>query len=845
MDADAAPTQHAIDRSSWFLQEGELLGALRRESGRVDVEIPGYEHLRELKRGGQGIVFSAIQTGTKRRVAIKILLDAAGFSESGRRRFEREVDLAAGLRHPGIVRVYDSGVAAGRAFLVMEFVDGVPLDEHVQRLDGDVRRILELMAKVCDAVQHAHTRGVIHRDLKPSNIRVEDSGEPRVLDFGLAKISDATRTDRGGAGAEASARDATLTTSGQFLGSLPWASPEQARGLPDQVDTRSDVYSLGAVTYQMVTGHLPLDVTGPLHTALSNIVSLPATPARARRQGLDEQVEIILAKALAKDPVDRYQSAGELAEDIRHYLAGEPIRAQRESAWRSLRRNARRYRTIAWLAGVSGLGLAGLGAWALHSASVAQEQRDAAQAALTRSDATVKFLTDLLGSASPDRSGGGRSTRVVELLDKAAAEVPVTYKDDPLTQVALLDLLGRTYSKLEMFDEADRQFLAVIHLADTRGDVLTDPMVRLGAMGNRASMFGQQGRNDESMEMFRTLVAEYDRLGIRRHSNLAASLSDMGVMSRRANRLDDADRYYARAAEATPTDQRDSLGYVILTANRAMLLEAMGRVEEAIVMCRQALALCEKVMGPDSLQTNTTRSNLAFLLITAGRPGEGLPLMEQALATAERSAGESHRTTLILMNNLGKSYQDQGEHERALALYDRAIHIYRTQREPGDPGIFPPTVNRIATLNELGRGEEALSDAMWLLEATAGKGGEAAFDHCNANNAVASTLERLGRVTDAEPYFRRSVQLSGPEGGVLPPGHWRHEQYRAGLAGNLILQGRLDEADAILPGAYDKLLSALSPRHPVVKKAASIMAKLRRAQGREADALPFDQAAAK
>lgn len=820
----------AVEASSWFQAEGAILAELRRAAAAdAPPTIPGYEDLLEIKRGGQGVVYRATQRGTKRPAAIKVLLDSGAFSTTGRRRFEREVDLAAGLRHPGIVRVYDSGVTPeGRAYLVMEFVEGSALDERVRTLGGGVRATVALMVKVCDAVQHAHTRGVIHRDLKPSNIRVDEGGEPRVLDFGLAKITDATR-----AGSEAGA---TVTTTGQFLGSLPWASPEQARGDLSQIDTRSDVYALGAVLYQLLTGAMPVDVTGPLHTALSNIVNVPAAPARQRRGDLPEQIDVILAKALRKEPGERYQSAGDLADDLRRHLAGEPIAAQRESAWRGLRRTARRYQAIAGVAGAAMIAVGALGGVAARSAIVAARERDAANQARARSDATVQFLTDLLAGASPDTTGGGKAAKVVDLLDTAAKNLPEAYKNNPVTLARLHDLLGQVYSKLEVYGPAEAQFNAGLAVIDAKPEAFDDPFIRLGLMGDRASLAGMRGDLDASIDLHTKVVAEYDRLGITRNSNLRATLSDLGVAARRQNRLEDAERYYTRALAAETPEGREQLGYAILMANRATLLDVMGKPDQALPQMQEALARTEKLLGPDSLQTANIRGQVAYMYITLGKPGEGTAEMERALAAAEKAAGESNSTTLVVMNNLGKMYQDQGRYEDGLALFRRAISIYETQRPAKDAGVHPPMVNAIACLNELGRSTEALAMADDLLARTRAMGPGPTFDYCNAHHAKAGTLERLGRASEAEALLRVAVEMSGPTGGIFPPGHWRHDLYRAALGGNLLTQGRIDEAAAILTDAYAKLTTGLAPTHPAVKRAAVLLAKLKRAQGDEAGA---------
>lgn len=333
--------------SDWFDNPEALLEVLRGSSRRArPPRIPGYTDLDELGHGGQGIVYSAIQRSTGQRVAVKVLAAPHFTSQTGRRRFEREIEVVTTLRHPNIVRVYDSGTTSdGRPYSVMEYIEGLPLDEWIA--DSEVRKsqgftvrnpksavgkALLLFVKVCDAIHYAHQRGVVHRDLKPSNIRIDSSGEPHILDFGLAK-------DTSG-----SADSMAVSVTGQFMGSLPWASPEQANGFPDGIDVRTDVYSLGVVLFQMLTGRFPYEVTGAVHDVLNNI--LKSEPARPRKinQAIDDELETIVLKCLVKEPERRYQGAGELAADIRHYLAGEPIEAKRDSASYVLRKNLRRYR---------------------------------------------------------------------------------------------------------------------------------------------------------------------------------------------------------------------------------------------------------------------------------------------------------------------------------------------------------------------------------------------------------------------------------------------------------------------------------------------------------------------
>jgi WD40 repeat protein/predicted Ser/Thr protein kinase len=299
--------------------------------------IAGYKLLRELHRGGQGVVYQAVQEATKRKVALKVLLEGPFASPQSQRRFEREVELLGSLRHPYIVPVYDSGVCQGRFYYAMEYIRGERLTDHVQARRLSVSQTLRVFQHVCQAVDHAHQKGVIHRDLKPGNILVDEAGAPHVLDFGLAKA----------AGPEAAEASLLVSQTGQVMGTPAYMSPEQAAGRPDQVDLRSDVYALGVVLYELLTGQLPHDTKTTRDNLLRSIREVDPRRPRTLRRDLDDEVETIILKAMSKDKGRRYATAGMLGDDIGHYLAGEAIEAKRDSALYVLRKSLRRYKVPA------------------------------------------------------------------------------------------------------------------------------------------------------------------------------------------------------------------------------------------------------------------------------------------------------------------------------------------------------------------------------------------------------------------------------------------------------------------------------------------------------------------
>ncbi|MEK6237437.1 MAG: serine/threonine protein kinase, partial [Planctomycetales bacterium] len=312
--------------------------------------IPGYEILSEIHRGGQGVVHKAIQLSTRREVALKVLLGGTRASEAERKRFEREVDALASLTHPAIVTVYDSGeTESGLQFFAMEYIDGVALDEYLENdRFQSASDVLDLFLEVCEAVKHAHLHGFIHRDLKPNNILVDQDGKPRILDFGLARpLTEEWNSPE------------AVTLTGQFVGTLAYASPEQVEGKRGSVDLRTDVYSLGVMLYKMLTGGYPYPVMGRVADVLKAIVEAEPTPPSSvgreknvqdaggvRPLKIDKTLDGIVLKALTKSAEERYQSVDAFAEDVRRYLSGEPpLHSQPPNMallmWRWLRKNTK------------------------------------------------------------------------------------------------------------------------------------------------------------------------------------------------------------------------------------------------------------------------------------------------------------------------------------------------------------------------------------------------------------------------------------------------------------------------------------------------------------------------
>ncbi len=585
----------------------------------------GYEIREVAGRGGMGVVYRAMQIATNREVAIKVMYEGPLASSQHHARFEREARILAQLKHPNIVTVHDTGSSGGRFYLVMDYIGGQALDAYMADRKPSIRETLELYAKICEAVAAAHLRGVIHRDLKPSNIRIAPDGEPHLLDFGLATV-----TSQDG---DSIVSSCTMTMTGQFVGSLPWASPEQARGTPGAIDLRTDVYSLGVILYQLLTGRFPYAVVGNIRDVIDNILTAdPAKPSTIDRR-VDNEVETIVLKCMAKEPERRYQSAGELARDVRRYLAGEPISAKQDSGWYLLRKAVHRHRVAAGV-------IAGFLVLSVAFGVTMSVLYRRAQLETRRTRQTLGFLQDTLFAASSKRLGSDAT--LVEALDLAAERVETEFAGQPEIEAALRYTLGSAYETLWQKETAvhhlriardlNRQVLGPEHPDTIRC------MVHLG-------MVLAELQDAEAVELQReALRVRLDRYGDQ-HRLVAQSKSELAFalfIAASPPQWEQAERYFQEALETysqTIGPEHEDIARSL--HEFAIMRQFEGRIEEAERLFRQSLAMSRSLLGDDHQFVVECMRDFSDVLQRLGKFDEAESMLQQVRARTARLFGRT------------------------------------------------------------------------------------------------------------------------------------------------------------------------------------------------------------
>jgi non-specific serine/threonine protein kinase/serine/threonine-protein kinase len=727
------------------------------------VQIGPYRIVRVLGEGGMGIVYEAADTGpVKRHVALKVVRGAIN-SRGVRARFEAERQALALMDHAGIAKVLQAGeTEAGEPYFAMELVKGMPITDYCDARRLSTRERLELFIAVCQAVQHAHQKGVIHRDLKPSNVLVtEQDGKPvpKIIDFGIAKALGLQLTD------------ITLVTQvGQPLGTVAYMSPEQAESSGMDVDTRSDIYSLGVILYSMLVGSLPVDPTEvPVHAFLYRLASKdvrnPRPSARFTslgdyRQGIAQarktdpdhlqrdlkgDLDWIVMKALEPDRSRRYETAIGLAGDIERYLEHMPVTARQPTAAYRIGKFVRRHRaavTASTLAAILLIGSTILTAVNLVRARRA-ERVAASEAAAAKQ--VSDFLVDLFKVSDPSEARGNDVT-ARELLDKGAEKSRAGLAAQPALQSRMMYTIGTAYASLGLYEAARTQLEQALDARmRTFGPSAVETAETEFAL---ADAFAGHGEAADADRHYANALAIRERAFGPNDPRVGKVLAGIAGLRQTQGKLDEAETLYKRAIGIFEASA-DSIALAQELSNIGIVYWAKQRYADAENAMRRSLALQRSRLGTDHPDLASVMNNLGGLLWSQGKYGEALPLYDQTRKIFEKTLDPMHPRMASILNNLGETYWKLGRYHEADSLFRRALVIKEARLARGNPSIAV-TLNGLAgSLRDQGKYAESEAAYRRALDIRRRAFGSGDPNVAETIKDYSELLRRMGRTREA------------------------------------------------------------------------------------------------
>ncbi|TNF79057.1 MAG: serine/threonine protein kinase [Acidobacteria bacterium] len=818
--------------------------------GPAPPEVAGYSILRRIASGGMGDVYDAEQKEPiRRRVALKVIKWGMDTREVVAR-FESERQALALMDHPNVARIYDAGATdAGRPYFAMEFIKGVAISDYCDGAYLTTPERLALFIAVCEGVQHAHQKGIIHRDLKPSNVLVElqdGRAVPKIIDFGVAKATGQRLTEQ-----------TLYTAHGQFIGTAEYMSPEQAELTGLDVDTRTDVYSLGVLLYELLVGALPFDSKELRQggydearrrireeepprpsTRITSQGDTSTVTARNRRtdvqtltRELRGDLDWIVLKAIEKDRNRRYSSVTELAADIGRYLANQPVLASPPSTLYRMKKFVQRHKfgvSAAALVGIALLlGMVGTGLSLVRALEAERLASREAETARQVSD----FLVRLFEVSDPDEAEGETIT-AREILDQGAERIERELEAQPLTQARLMATIGTVYQELGLYDSAapllERSLARREELLAVDDPEVADSLARLVVMQRRQGKYEEAKPRAERALAIREQALGPDSL------ETAASLTSLGWVhamqgehAEALTRFERAHEIRQQQVEAEDPLVAESLNDLGITFWR------LSRFDEAESHLNRALAIFEERLGPDSARARRVLGDLAILYWSEGKYAESEAMQKRSMEIEERVLGPDHPALASSYNNLAVLYDSQGRYEEAEALLERALEIQLQVYGPGSDDVGMGKANLAWVYYQQGKYEAAeplYVEALAIYERGVGP------DHPSVATLLrdwALLYLAQGHYAEAERLLQRSLSIREQSYGAEHP---EVAQSVAALADVYRDEGRLEEAEPLYQRALAIREAKLGGEHPLVAETLEAYLELLRRAGREGEA---------
>jgi len=821
-------------------------------------QVGPYRLLEKLGEGGMGEVWLAEQsTPVRRRVALK-LIKAGMDSREVLARFDSERQALALMNHPSIARVYDAGMTSrGRPYFAMEHVAGEPITDYCDRHRVSLRDRLKLFIAACEGVQHAHQKGVIHRDLKPGNVLVSPvEGKPacKIIDFGVAKATQQRLTQH-----------TYHTHIGTLVGTPEYMSPEQAELTGVDVDTRTDVYSLGIILYELMVGALPFEVSRersltheevrrriredepPLLSSRVTTLGDRASQAAARRgtvplslkRQLRGDLDWITHKALEKDRTRRYGSPMELAADVQRHLDDQPVVAGPPSATYRLAKFVRRHRVgVAAVGAIAAALVAGLGL-AIWGLVRAQRAEAAAHREAAVAEQVSDFLVGLFKVSDPTRSKGG-SVTAREILDRGARDIDTTLSGQPELRARMLHEIGKTYEGLGLFTESEKVVERSWEIL--RAELGPRDIQTLEVMRTLGMVRSQAGRLAEAEALLR------EALDLMRESpgpddpETLQAMSQLGSVLAGAGKLAEAEPLLRESLERrTRILGPDSEELLVTKRSLAGVLLDQGKTKEAEPLYREALEGLRRRFGEDDPRAITTQNDLGTLLFFEGKVSETEPLFREVLERYRRVVGPDHPLTLTAANNLGVVLARLDRLPETESLYRDVLERRRRLLGDDHPDTLYSVHNMGGLMHDLDRLEESERFHREALERRMKVLGEAHPETLESECDLCLTLHDMRRLVDAELLCRRSW-----EGRRKLLGDDHPDTLDSGVALSVVIvsAGRYAEAEAALRASVDAYRKSLPENDRRRVTAVTGLGKCLARQGKIEEAEPLLREAA-
>jgi tetratricopeptide (TPR) repeat protein len=801
----------ALDAADGFLSDSPALPAET-----AGVEIGRYRLLEEIGEGGFGVVWMAEQTEpVRRRVALKVLKPGMDTRQVFAR-FEAERQALALMDHPHIAKVLDGGTTPnGRPYFVMELVHGLPITEFCDRAEIPIRDRLELFVQVCRAVEHAHQKGVVHRDLKPGNVLVtllDDRPVPKVIDFGVAKAI----------GSEELTQGTLFTGFRQVLGTPEYMAPEQTGLSGQDVDTRADVYALGVLLYELLTGARPFalaDVAregvqellrrirevepvkpstriGTLGARLPVVARTRATPESRLRRLLRGDLDWIVVRALEKERERRYPTASELGMDVQRHLDGLPVEAGPPSAVYRISRLAHRHRAALFAAGLVLFSLVvGVIATAIGlTRAVAAEAEARAEAG--RSQAALQMLQRLLAASNP-HSLRGPDTRVRDLLDEIGRDLERRPVEDPEVEATVRSVVGGAFRALGLLDAAEPHLVRAVELrrAQPRGD--GSPLAEV--LWQWAWLLHDRGAHPDAEAAMRESLELVVAAGGADTAAAAERQYALADLLRHQGRLDEAEARARAAIERLGRDPRDRLQLAMATNELGLV--AMDRRQPAVAepLFRAALADFVAVEGELGPTTAMCEQNLGTALLLLRRDEEARAMFAAAVRARTAALGEDHVALAAPLDGLASAEIRLGRDDRAEPLLRRTLAL---RERGGQMAAAARSAEFLADLLQRGgRTEEAVEPATAAVRFREQAEGPESLAVAGALARLGALQVGLGRPAEAEAVLRRSLAIRSS----LAPDHWLRWNSASLLGACLDALGRDEEAEPLLRSGFENM----------------------------------------